>query len=291
MMNPFKRIGVLGAGTMGAGIAQLSAQKGYTVVLYDISQEYLDSAMTRIRKSLADGQAKGKVSEADVAAVEANLSTTTDLNTVAQGDLVIEAVPEDMALKKSLFAELDALCPAETVLASNTSSLSIAAMAGVTKRQAQVAGLHFFNPVPMMKLVEVVQGQKTSDETVERLKAFAESLGKTAVTAKDTPGFIVNRVARPFYGEALRLLVEDIAAPYGETVDTVDAIMKDEGGFRMGPFELMDLIGLDVNLAVSQAVYDATFGEPRYRPHPVQQRMVEAGLLGRKSGEGFYQYE
>jgi 3-hydroxybutyryl-CoA dehydrogenase len=276
---------------MGAGIAQATAQKGYSVRLYDVGPEPLEAAMERITISLKNGVTRGKIPGEESYAVEMNLKTTTSLEEAAQADLVIEAVPEDLDLKKGLFKKLDALCPAETLLASNTSCLSIAALAGVTQRPSQVAGLHFFNPVPLMKLVEVIQASQTDSETVERLVTFAKTLGKTPVVAKDTPGFIVNRVARPFYGEALRLLAENVADPHGDTVETVDGVLRDAGGFRMGPFELMDLIGVDVNFAVSQAVYAATFQEPRYRPHPIQQRMVDAGLLGRKSGEGFYRYE
>lgn len=291
MTKPFNTVSVLGAGTMGAGIAQAAAQKGYSVRLYDVGPAPLEAAMERITISLKNGVTRGKIPGEESYAVEMNLKTTTALEEAAQADLIIEAVPEDLGLKKDLFRQLDALCPAETLLASNTSCLSIAALAGATQRPQQVAGLHFFNPVPLMKLVEVIQASQTDAKTVERLVAFAETLGKTPVVAKDTPGFIVNRVARPFYGEALRLLAENVADPHGDTVETVDGVLRDAGGFRMGPFELMDLIGVDVNFAVSQAVYAATFQEPRYRPHPIQQRMVEAGLLGRKSGEGFYRYE
>lgn len=284
--SPLKTVGVIGSGTMGAGIAQIAAQKGFTVRLYDVSAEPLERAMARIRETLAEGKKRGKVSAAEIDAVENNLIPTHDLNHVSQASLIIEAVPEDPQLKKQLFQELDALAPPETILASNTSSLSIAGMAGATKRPERVAGLHFFNPVALMKLVEVIQAQQTSTETVLHLLSFVKTLGKTPVVAKDTPGFIVNRVARPFYGEALKLLGENVAS-----VEVLDTLMKQSGGFRMGPFELMDLIGLDVNFAVTQSVYNATFQEARYRPHPIQQRMVESGLLGKKAGKGFYSYE
>jgi 3-hydroxybutyryl-CoA dehydrogenase len=286
MTNPFKTIGVIGAGTMGAGIAQVAAQKGFEVILYDIQQNFVDAGLNRIQAFLNDGLKRGKITEEEIQAVEGGLKTTTELNNVAQADLVIEAAPEDMELKKKLFAELDGAAPAHTLLASNTSSLSITAMASATKRPSQVAGLHFFNPVPLMKLIEVIRGQRTSDETMERLIEFSKALGKSPVRAKDTPGFIVNRVARPFYGEAFKILGEGAAS-----IETLDVVMKQVGGFRMGPFELMDLIGIDVNFAVTQSVYNATFQESRYKPHPIQQKMVEAGLLGRKTGEGFYQYE
>ncbi len=279
-------VGIVGAGTMGAGIAQVCAQSGCRVVLYDIEQAFVDRGETRILDFLEKGKAKGKVSDADIDRVRDNLSTTVDLEGLAEAELVIEAAPENMDLKRELFIKLERLVRAETILASNTSSLSITAIGGATKTPQRVAGLHFFNPVPLMKLVEVIQGQRTSPETLQTLKAFAESLGKTPVIAKDTPGFIVNRVARPFYGEALRLLGEN-----ANDAATIDTVLKEAGGFRMGPFELMDLIGIDVNYAVTCSVYEAYFHEPRYRPHPIQRRMVEAGLLGRKTGEGFYKYE
>lgn len=279
-------IGIVGAGTMGAGIAQVCAQSGYRVMLYDIQPEFVENGQNRIFAFLEKGKARGKITDADIEQVRENLSTTVDLKDLAEADLVIEAAPESMELKRELFGKLEALVRPEAILASNTSSLSITAIGGATKTPQRVAGLHFFNPVPLMKLVEVIQGQRTVPETVQTLKAFAESLGKTSVIAKDTPGFIVNRVARPFYGEALRLLGEN-----ANDVATIDSVLKEAGGFRMGPFTLMDLIGIDVNYAVTCSVYEAYFHEPRYRPHSIQRRMVEAGLLGRKTGEGFYQYE
>jgi 3-hydroxybutyryl-CoA dehydrogenase len=281
-----KTVGILGAGTMGSGIAQVAALAGYAVLLYDIEDAFLKRGQATIDDFLAKGKAKGKVSDEEIARVEHNLSTTTRLDDFAGADLIIEAVPESMALKQELFQKLDKLCPARTILASNTSSLSITAIGGKTTRPENVAGLHFFNPVPLMKLVEVIEGQRTSGTTLDTLCAFARSLGKTPVVAKDTPGFIVNRVARPFYGEALRLLGDN-----ADPAETIDTVLCEAGGFRMGPFALMDLIGIDVNLAVTQSVYNAYFQEPRYRPHPIQQRMVDAGLLGRKTGRGFYSYD
>ncbi len=289
MTNRFNTVGVLGAGTMGAGIAQVTAQAGYPVVLYDVKAEFLDRAQSRINTFLEKGRAKGKVTEAEIQQVQANLRPTTELNAMAGVDLVIEAVPEDLALKQQLFQALDKICPPTTYFASNTSSFSITALCGATGRPGHVAGLHFFNPVPLMKLVEVIQGKQTAPETVEALTAFAQSLGKTPVLAQDTPGFIVNRVARPFYSESLKLLGEQGGGL--ETVEVIDVVLKQAGGFRMGPFELMDLIGIDVNFAVTQSVYNAYFQEPRYRPHPIQQKMVEAGWLGRKTGRGFYRYD
>jgi 3-hydroxybutyryl-CoA dehydrogenase len=285
----FRTIGLLGSGTMGSGIAQVCAQAGYAVRLYDIEQAFLDAAASRIGTGLQKAVEKDKLTAEQRAEALKRITYHTTLPALADCDLIIEAVPEDLALKTRLFAELDSLCPPETILASNTSSLSITALGGSTKRPQQVAGLHFFNPVAVMNLVEVIRGQRTSDATVFALTAFAKTLGKTPVQAKDTPGFIVNRVARPFYGEALKILGEHAGS--AKMIKTIDAVMKDAGGFRMGPFELMDLIGIDVNFAVTQSVWNAYFQVSRYRPHPIQQQMVHAGLLGRKTGEGFYTYE
>jgi 3-hydroxybutyryl-CoA dehydrogenase len=210
---------------------------------------------------------------------------TTSLETAAQANLIIEAAPEKLDLKRDIFATLDAAAPEHTILSSNTSSLSISAIAGATRRADRVVGVHFFNPAHIMKLVEIIRGDFTSDETVAAVREYVARVGKTAVLCKDTPAFIVNRVARPFYGEAFRLLGENATDPA-----TLDKLMRSIG-FRMGPFELIDLIGCDVNLAVTQSVYDAYFQEPKYRPHPIQKRMVESGRLGQKTGRGFYDYE
>ncbi len=288
-MPSFKQIGILGSGTMGAGIAQASAQAGYVALLYDIEQSFLDVAAQRIEESLQKAVEKEKLTAQEKDAALKRLSYHTKLKAFKDCDLVIEAVPENLELKKQLFAELDGLCKPETILASNTSSLSITALGGATQRPQQVAGLHFFNPVALMRLVEVIKGHRTSDDTVSVLAAFAESLGKNPVIAQDTPGFIVNRVARPFYGEALKMLGEQ--GGNAKMLRTIDAVMKEAGGFKMGPFELMDLIGIDVNFAVTQSVWNAYFQVSRYRPHPIQRKMVEAGLLGKKTGEGFYKYE
>lgn len=289
MTFDIKTIGILGSGTMGAGIAQLCAQQGYTAKLYDIEQALLDNALNRIEASLQKAAEKGTLSTEQVPQVLSKLSLHTHLPELSQCDLIIEAVPEDLALKREIFQQLDGLCKPDTILASNTSSLSITALGGATKRPQQIAGLHFFNPVPIMKLVEIIRGQRTSEETINTLTHFAASLDKTPVLAKDTPGFIVNRVARPFYGEALKILGDHGSDP--TMLRTIDTVMKEAGGFKMGPFELMDLIGLDVNFAVTQSVWHAYFQQSRYRPHPIQQRMVHAGLLGRKTGEGFYKYD
>jgi 3-hydroxybutyryl-CoA dehydrogenase len=289
LTSSFKQIGIIGAGTMGAGIAQVCLQSGYCVLLYDLEQSLLDKARDQIQKNLQKATEKGKLPAKNLETTIQALSTHSQLSDLANCDLIIEAAPEELALKQNLFQQLDSLCNPETLLASNTSSLSITALGGATKRPQQVAGLHFFNPVPSMKLVEIIRGQRTSETTLEALDAFAKTLKKVTVLAKDTPGFIVNRVARPFYGEALKMLGEQGNNP--QMIKTLDTVLKEAGGFKMGPFELMDLIGIDVNFAATQSVWNAYFQLSRYRPHPIQQQMVHAGLLGRKTGEGFYSYE
>lgn len=279
-----QKVAIIGGGTMGAGIAQATALAGYEVILYDLSAELLAQSLDGIVASIDKGVARGKTAESTAAAKSA-LQTTTSLETAAQADLIIEAAPEKLALKRDIFATLDAAAPEHTIFGSNTSSLSINALAGATHRADRFLGIHFFNPAQIMQLVELIRGDFTSDETVTAVRTYVERLGKTAVLCQDTPAFIVNRVARPFYGEAFRLLGENAT-----DAATIDKLMRSIG-FRMGPFELIDLIGCDVNLAVTQSVYDAYFQEPKYRPHPIQKRMVESGRLGRKTGQGFYTYE
>ena len=270
---------------MGRGIAQAAALAGHWVVLYDLTEEIVERGLRTIRHSIEEGVRRGKTTAEAAAQANAALTTTTDLVEAARADLVIEAVPEELELKRKLFGRLDAAAAPHTILASNTSSLSINAIAAAAHHPARVIGLHFFNPAHLMPLVEIIRGDRTSDETVAVGHDFIEGLGKTPVLCLDSPGFIVNRVARPFYGEAFRLLGEQAADH-----ETIDLLIRSLG-FRMGPFELLDLIGLDVNLAVTQSVYDAFFQDPKYRPHPIQQRMVASGRLGRKSGLGFYAYE
>jgi 3-hydroxybutyryl-CoA dehydrogenase len=279
-----KTAAIIGAGTMGAGIAQATLLAGYRVILYDISHDLLEKAADHIHALIEKGVALDKVTEDAATMAHEALSLTTAWHDVSPAELVIEAVPEKLALKQEIFGRLDGLLRDGAILASNTSSLSVNALAGVTNRPERVIGLHFFNPAHIMRLVEVICGEDTSDETLAAADAFVARLGKKAVHCQDTPAFVVNRVARPFYGEAFRLLGEGAA-----DVETIDDLLKSLG-FRMGPFELIDLIGCDVNYDVTRAVYEAYFHEPRYRPHPLQRRMVESGRLGRKSGRGFYKY-
>jgi 3-hydroxybutyryl-CoA dehydrogenase len=270
-------VAVLGCGTMGAGIAQAALAAGLPVTLYDVSEP----ALHRARERIAAGLEKQGMADAI-----SSMKHTTDLEQVAGVALVVEAVPEQLDLKREVFARLGAICPPPCVITSNTSSLPIAAIAATCAAPERVAGLHFFNPVHRMALVEVVRAAATDDATVAALLAFVERLGKTPVLARDTPGFIVNRVARPYSSEALRLLGEGSA-----THVAIDTALHLAGGFPLGPFALMDLIGIDVNFAVTRSMYEQSFGEPRYRPHQIQQHMLLAGRLGRKSGRGFYEYD
>ncbi len=277
-------VAVIGAGTMGRGIATATALSGYRVILYDIADRLLEDALASIHHVLETGIKRGKISEDEAIQARKGIVTSTVIGIAADVDLVIEAVPEQLLLKQDLFAKLGALAPRHTILASNTSSLSINALAGCTNRPDQFVGLHFFNPVHIMALVEVIRGDDTSPATMAKVDEFVQTLGKTAVHCKDTPAFIVNRVARPFYGEALRILGENAA-----DVPTIDRLVRSLG-FRMGPFELIDLVGSDVNLEVTTSVYNQFYHDAKYRPHPIQNRMVASGRLGRKSGRGFYDY-
>jgi 3-hydroxybutyryl-CoA dehydrogenase len=286
MADSKTKIGVLGAGTMGAGIAQVAAQAGFETLVYDVSQEFIDKGLGRIRVFLQRSKERGKLTPERESQIVARLSSSLKLDDFAACDLIIEAVPEKLELKREIFKKLDAICPAETLLATNTSSFAVTAIAGAAQKPERVLGTHFFNPPPLMALVEVIQGDRTSAESVERTISIIRAMGKTPVHTKDTPGFIVNRVARAFYNEALRILDDG-----GAAVETIDRVMKGAGGFPMGPFQLMDLIGNDINFAATESLYQAFFQDSRFRPSPTQQRLVQSGNLGRKTGRGFYTYD
>jgi 3-hydroxybutyryl-CoA dehydrogenase len=276
-------IAVVGAGTMGAGIAESAALAGLSVVMVDVREEALDLGRNTIEKDLKRRVKKGRLSEEERRASVGRVSTTTALEACEGAPVAIEAVVEDIAVKSKVFADLEGIVANETVLATNTSSLSVAGIAAATEHPERVVGMHFFNPVPTMRLVEVVAGRSTDPSAVSRVEEMAEQLGKTPIRVSDTPGFVVNRVARPFYLEALRLVEA------GGEPGPIDAAIRG-AGFRMGPLQLADLIGNDVNLTVSESLFERYYYHPRFRPSYLQRSMVEGGLLGRKSGRGFYDY-
>lgn len=284
-MTTIHTVAVIGSGIMGAGIAEVAASHGHPVLVYDINAGAITRAIDGIRTRLESRVARGKLSAQACEQTLQRLNPVTDIHALAAADLVIEAASEQMEIKKALFAELAEICPANTLLTSNTSSISITAIAADLRHPERVAGLHFFNPAPVMKLVEVVSGLATSEEVVAQLSELAVNWGKQPVRCQSTPGFIVNRVARPYYAEAWRALEEQVAAP-----EIIDAALRDGAGFPMGPLELTDMIGQDVNFAVTCSVFNAFWQERRFLPSLVQQELVLAGRFGKKSGQGVYNW-
>ncbi|EAQ38558.1 3-hydroxyacyl-CoA dehydrogenase PaaC [Dokdonia sp. MED134] len=281
-----KNIGIIGAGTMGSGIAQVAATAGCAVKLFDVNQEALDKAKEALEKVLKRLIEKGRIDASEKDRIQANITYVTTLKELANADLTIEAIVENLEVKKKVFQELETYVSDTAIIASNTSSLSIASIAASLQNPERCIGIHFFNPAPLMKLVEVIPAVQTSQNVLDTCVAEITRWKKVVAIAKDTPGFIVNRVARPFYGEALRMYEEGVA-----NFATIDAAMKSVGGFRMGPFELMDFIGNDVNYTVTETVFNAFYQDPRYKPSFTQQRYSQAGYLGRKSGRGYYDYK
>ncbi|MBW8773145.1 MAG: 3-hydroxybutyryl-CoA dehydrogenase [Gemmatimonadetes bacterium] len=278
------KIAVIGAGTMGNGIAQVFAGQGNDVTLIDVQQAALDKGLETIKGSLARVVKKGTLSEADAAATLGRVKSATDLAAAKDAALVVEAASENPAVKFKIFESLDALCPPATILATNTSSISITEIAAKTKRPEQVIGMHFMNPVPVMQLVEIIRGQRTSDATTKQVMEWSKALGKTPVEVNDYPGFVANRILMPMINEAVYCVMEGVATP-----EAIDTVMKLGMAHPMGPLALADLIGLDVCLAILEVLHSG-LGDPKYRPCPLLRRMVAAGQLGRKSGKGFFDY-
>ena len=279
------KVSVIGAGTMGAGIAQIAATNGHEVCLYDSFDGAMENAEIKLKKILNRLVEKERISQEENEAILGRINFTKNIKEVAESGLVIEAIIENLAIKQKVFTEIESLVDADCIIASNTSSLSIASIASALTKPERVVGIHFFNPAPLMPLVEIIPAVQTAESTLTKAKSMIDSWKKVTVITKDTPGFIVNRVARPFYGEALRIDEEGIA-----DFSTIDWAMRELGGFRMGPFQLMDYIGNDINYTVTETVFTAFYFDSRYKPSFTQKRMMEAGYLGRKSERGYYDY-
>lgn len=279
------KIGVLGAGSMGSGIVQIAATQKHQTVLVDLNEEALKKAAANLKNILARMMEKDKIDQATADVIMGRITFSKNIADFKECDLVIEAIIENLEVKKKVFAEMESVVSPDCILASNTSSLSIASIAAACKKAERVIGIHFFNPAPLMPLVEIIPAVQTSEETKNTSRALIDSWGKVTVLAKDTPGFIVNRVARPFYGEALKIYEEGVA-----DFATIDWAMTEIGGFKMGPFTLMDYIGNDINYTVTETVFAAFYYDPRYKPSFTQKRHAEAGWLGRKTGRGYYNY-
>ena len=279
------KVSVVGAGTMGAGIAQIAATNGHEVCLYDSFDGAIETAESQLKKILNRLVEKERITQQENESILERINFTKELKNVTGSGLIIEAIIEDLDIKQKVFSEIEKLVDEDCIIASNTSSLSIASIASALKKSDRVVGIHFFNPAPLMPLVEIIPAVQTSESTLTKAKSIIDSWGKVTVIAKDTPGFIVNRVARPFYGEALRVYEEGVA-----DFATIDWAMRELGGFRMGPFQLMDYIGNDINYTVTETVFTAFYYDQRYKPSFTQKRMMEAGYLGRKSGRGYYDY-
>jgi 3-hydroxybutyryl-CoA dehydrogenase len=280
------RVGILGAGTMGRGIAQIAALGGHETVLYDVAPDLAEAGAEALREALEKGAARGRWSEDDAGAASARVEATADLEELRGCELLIEAAPERLALKRKIFTDLAAALGPDPVFASNTSSLRVSEIAAGVPDPERVVGMHFFNPPALMKLVEVVATERSSEEALAATTEVAERMGRTPIRAKDSPGFVANRLARPFSLESLRMLGDGVA-----DVPTIDRIVRLGGGFRMGPFELLDLIGLDVNLEIARSFFVQADEPERWRPSPIQERLVDEGRFGRKSGRGYYDYD
>jgi len=285
MIKEHKIVGVIGGGSMGSGIAQVAATVGLNVFVFDTNADVLDKAKKNLSATFEKLVEKNKLTSDESEKIQTRIVWTNELSHLKDCTLVIEAIIENLAVKQTVFKDLSSILSDDAIVASNTSSLSITALANSYKHPSKFLGLHFFNPAPLMPLVEVIPGLQSKEEVVASCYQLMKIWNKVPVIAKDTPGFIVNRVARPFYGEALRIVEEQIAS-----IEEVDSIMKTKGGFKMGPFELMDLIGNDINYTVTETVWTQTYYDPRYKPSQIQKKMVESGRLGRKTGQGYYAY-